>query len=215
MNVLFGLYQPEQGEIRVNGKPVKITSPNIANELGIGMVHQHFMLVDPFTVTENIILGKEPSKGGKIDLKEASEEVRKLSEQYQLRVDPYAKIADISIGMQQRVEILKTLYRGAEILIFDEPTAVLTPQEIKELIFIMKALIKEGKSIILITHKLKEIMEVCDRVTVIRKGQGIGTVNVNETNPNELASLMVGREVLFKTEKTAASPLMLFLMLAD
>ncbi|MGE7760599.1 ABC transporter ATP-binding protein [Peribacillus sp. NPDC097895] len=206
MNVLFGLYQPEQGEIRVNGEPVKITSPNIANELGIGMVHQHFMLVDPFTVTENIILGKEPSKAGKIDLKEASEEVRKLSEQYQLRVDPYAKIADISIGMQQRVEILKTLYRGAEILIFDEPTAVLTPQEIKELIFIMKALIKEGKSIILITHKLKEIMEVCDRVTVIRKGQGIGTVNVSETNPNELASLMVGREVLFKTEKTAAAP---------
>ncbi|MFJ7992105.1 ABC transporter ATP-binding protein [Peribacillus frigoritolerans] len=206
MNVLFGLYQPEQGEIRVNGKPVKITSPNIANDLGIGMVHQHFMLVDPFTVTENIILGKEPSKAGKIDLKEASEEVRKLSEQYQLRVDPYAKIADISIGMQQRVEILKTLYRGAEILIFDEPTAVLTPQEIKELIYIMKALIKEGKSIILITHKLKEIMEVCDRVTVIRKGQGIGTVNVNETNPNELASLMVGREVLFKTEKKAATP---------
>lgn len=201
MNVLFGLYQPEQGEIRVNGKPVKITSPNIANDLGIGMVHQHFMLVDPFTVTENIILGKEPSKAGKIDLKEASEEVRKLSEQYQLRVDPYAKIADISIGMQQRVEILKTLYRGAEILIFDEPTAVLTPQEIKELIYIMKALIKEGKSIILITHKLKEIMEVCDRVTVIRKGQGIGTVNVNETNPNELASLMVGRKFYSRRKK--------------
>ena len=206
MNVLFGLYQPEQGEIRVNGEPQKITSPNIANELGIGMVHQHFMLVDPFTVTENIILGKEPSKAGKIDLKEASEEVRKLSEQYQLRVDPHAKIADISIGMQQRVEILKTLYRGAEILIFDEPTAVLTPQEIKELITIMKALVKEGKSIILITHKLKEIMEVCDRVTVIRKGQGIGTVTVSETNPNELASLMVGREVLFKTEKTEGVP---------
>lgn len=206
MNVLFGLYQPEQGEIRVNGEPHKITSPNIANELGIGMVHQHFMLVDPFTVTENIILGKEPSKAGKIDLKEASEEVRKLSEQYQLRVDPHAKIADISIGMQQRVEILKTLYRGAEILIFDEPTAVLTPQEIKELITIMKALVKEGKSIILITHKLKEIMEVCDRVTVIRKGQGIGTVTVSETNPNELASLMVGREVLFKTEKTEGVP---------
>ena len=171
------------------------------------MVHQHFMLVDPFTVTENIILGKEPYKGGKIDLKEASEEVRKLSEQYRLRVDPYAKIEDISVGMQQRVEILKTLYRGAEILIFDEPTAVLTPQEIKELIHIMKALIKEGKSIILITHKLKEIMEVCDRVTVIRKGQGIGTVNVNETNPNELASLMVGREVLFKTDKNGSLPL--------
>ncbi|MED3742519.1 ABC transporter ATP-binding protein [Peribacillus psychrosaccharolyticus] len=206
MNVLFGLYQPEEGEIRVNGEPVKITNPNIANDLGIGMVHQHFMLVDPFTVTENIILGKEPTKAGKINLKKAKKEVRELSEQYHLHVDPDAKIADISVGMQQRVEILKTLYRGAEILIFDEPTAVLTPQEIKELISIMKALVKEGKSIILITHKLKEIMEVCDRVTIIRKGKGIGTVNVNETNPEELASLMVGREVVFKTVKKEASP---------
>jgi simple sugar transport system ATP-binding protein len=206
MNVLFGLYQPEQGEIRVNEQVVQITSPNVANDLGIGMVHQHFMLVDPFTVTENIILGKEPSKYGKVNVKEASEEVRKLSERYHLSVDPDAKIADISVGMQQRVEILKTLYRGAEILIFDEPTAVLTPQEIKELITIMKALIKEGKSIILITHKLKEIMEVCDRVTVIRKGKGIGTVNVKETNPDELASLMVGRDVVFKTEKSVANP---------
>jgi general nucleoside transport system ATP-binding protein len=206
MNVLFGLYQPEQGEIRVKGESVKITSPNIANDLGIGMVHQHFMLVDPFTVTENIILGQEPSRGGKINLKEASKNVRELSERYGLRVDPEAKIADISVGMQQRVEILKTLYRGAEILIFDEPTAVLTPQEIKELIHIMKTLVKEGKSIILITHKLKEIMEVCDRVTVIRKGQGIGTVNVNETNPEALASLMVGRDVVFKTDKSVANP---------
>ncbi|MEH7388676.1 ABC transporter ATP-binding protein [Bacillus sp. JJ1474] len=206
MNVLFGLYQPEEGEIRVNGKPVKITNPNIANELGIGMVHQHFMLVDPFTVTENIILGKETTAGGKIDIKKAEKEVREISEKYGLAVDPKAKIADISVGMQQRVEILKTLYRGAEILIFDEPTAVLTPQEIHELIQIMKALINEGKSIILITHKLKEIMEVCDRVTVIRKGVGIGTVNVSETNPNELASLMVGREVEFKTEKKEAQP---------
>ncbi|ULM98726.1 ABC transporter ATP-binding protein [Peribacillus frigoritolerans] len=206
MNVLFGLYQPEQGEIRVNEQVVQITSPNVANDLGIGMVHQHFMLVNPFTVTENIILGKEPSKYGKVNVKEASEEVRKLSERYHLSVDPDAKIADISVGMQQRVEILKTLYRGAEILIFDEPTAVLTPQEIKELITIMKALIKEGKSIILITHKLKEIMEVCDRVTVIRKGKGIGTVNVKETNPDELASLMVGRDVVFKTDKSVANP---------
>ncbi|MGE7766450.1 ABC transporter ATP-binding protein [Peribacillus sp. NPDC096540] len=206
MNVLFGLYQPEQGEIRVNEQIVQITSPNVANDLGIGMVHQHFMLVDPFTVTENIILGKEPSKYGKVNVKEASEEVRELSERYHLSVDPDAKIADISVGMQQRVEILKTLYRGAEILIFDEPTAVLTPQEIKELITIMKALIKEGKSIILITHKLKEIMEVCDRVTVIRKGKGIGTVNVKDTNPDELASLMVGRDVVFKTDKSVAIP---------
>lgn len=206
MNVLFGLYQPEQGEIRVRGKAVKITNPNIANDLGIGMVHQHFMLVDKFTVTENIILGKETKSGLKIDLKKAEQEVREISERYGLAVDPQAKIADISVGMQQRVEILKTLYRGAEILIFDEPTAVLTPQEIKELIQIMKTLIKEGKSIILITHKLKEIMEVCDRCTVIRKGVGIGTVNVSETNPNELASLMVGREVTFKTEKADAKP---------
>nr|WP_239094308.1 ABC transporter ATP-binding protein [Bacillus sp. B15-48] len=206
MNVLFGLYQPEAGEIKVMGETVQITDPNVANDLGIGMVHQHFMLVDTFTVTENIILGQEVTKGGMIDLKTADEEVRKLSEKYGLSVDPKAKITDISVGMQQRVEILKTLYRGADILIFDEPTAVLTPQEIKELIQILKTLIKEGKSIILITHKLKEIMEVCDRVTVIRKGKGIGTVNVSETNPNDLASMMVGREVVFKTEKTEAQP---------
>lgn len=206
MNVLFGLYQPEKGEIRVKGKPVNITNPNIANDLGIGMVHQHFMLVDPFTVTENIILGQETTSKGMIDIKKAENDVREISEKYGLAVDPSAKIADISVGMQQRVEILKTLYRGAEILIFDEPTAVLTPQEIGELIQIMKTLINEGKSIILITHKLKEIMEVCDQCTVIRKGKGIGTVTVSETNPNELASLMVGREVTFTTEKIEASP---------
>lgn len=201
MNVLFGLYQPNGGEIRVKGKKVNIANPNVANDLGIGMVHQHFMLVDTFTVTENIILGSEPKKGGQIDIERAEKEVHELSERYGLAVDPKAKIADISVGMQQRVEILKTLYRGADILIFDEPTAVLTPQEIQELIQIMKALVREGKSIILITHKLKEIMEVCDRVTVIRRGKGIGTLNVSETNPNELAALMVGREVHFKTEK--------------
>ncbi|MGM0873730.1 MAG: ABC transporter ATP-binding protein [Bacillota bacterium] len=206
MNVLFGLYQPEKGEIRVNGQKVNITNPNIANDLGIGMVHQHFMLVDTFTVTENIILGNEPKKGTSINLRDAEKQVKEISERYGLAVDPLAKISDISVGMQQRVEILKTLYRGAEILIFDEPTAVLTPQEIKELIQILKTLISEGKSIILITHKLKEIMEVCYRVTVIRKGEGIGTVNVADTNPNELASLMVGREVSFKTEKIPASP---------
>nr|WP_279326551.1 ABC transporter ATP-binding protein [Bacillus kexueae] len=206
MNVLFGLYQPEGGEIRVKGESVKITDPNVANDLGIGMVHQHFMLVDTFSVTENIILGSEPKKGGKIDIKKAEADVRALSEQYGLAVDPTAKISDISVGMQQRVEILKTLYRGAEILIFDEPTAVLTPQEIQELIQIMKALVNEGKSIILITHKLKEIMEVCDRVTVIRRGKGIGTLNVSDTNPTELAELMVGREVKFTTDKEEAKP---------
>lgn len=206
MNVLFGLYQPEKGEIRVKGQKVDITNPNIANDLGIGMVHQHFMLVDTFTVTENIILGNEPKKGTSINLKEAEKQVKEISEKYGLAVDPSAKISDISVGMQQRVEILKTLYRGAEILIFDEPTAVLTPQEIKELIQILKTLINEGKSIILITHKLKEIMEVCDRVTVIRKGEGIGTVDVADTNVNELASLMVGREISFTTEKIPATP---------
>ncbi|TLS37388.1 ABC transporter ATP-binding protein [Pseudalkalibacillus caeni] len=206
MNVLFGLYQPEQGEIYVKGKKVNITDPNVANDLGIGMVHQHFMLVEKFTVTENIILGNEPRDKGRVNLKKAAKEVEAISKQYGLKVDPYAKIEDISVGMQQRVEILKTLYRGAEILIFDEPTAVLTPQEIHELIQIMKRLIEEGKSIILITHKLKEIMEVCDRCTVIRRGKGIGTVDISETNPDELASMMVGREVNFSVEKGPAHP---------
>lgn len=206
MNVLFGLYQPEAGQIKVNGKEVQITDPNKANELGIGMVHQHFMLVENFTVTENIILGSEPTKMGLINIRKAAKKVKALSEQYGLNVDPYAKIEDISVGMQQRVEILKTLYRGAEMLIFDEPTASLTPQEIEELIQIMKRLIAEGKSIILITHKLKEIMEVSDRVTIIRKGKGIGTVTTAETNPDQLAEMMVGRQVVFKTEKTPARP---------
>ncbi|MDE5051559.1 ABC transporter ATP-binding protein [Niallia taxi] len=215
MNVLFGLYQPERGEIKARGKVVNISNPNVANELGIGMVHQHFMLIDTFTVTENIILGKETVSKGKIDLKKAEKEVREISERYGLAVDPKAKISDISVGMQQRVEILKTLYRGAEILIFDEPTAVLTPQEITELIAIFKTLIKEGKSIILITHKLKEIMEVCDRVTVIRKGEGIGTYEVSGTNPTELANLMVGREVTFKTDKIASQPKETVLEISD
>ena len=206
MNVLFGLYQPEAGEIKVRGKVEKITDPNKANDLGIGMVHQHFMLVENFTVTENIILGSEPTKFGTINIKDAAKEIAALSKQYQLDVDPYAKIEEISVGMQQRVEILKTLYRGAEILIFDEPTASLTPQEIDELMNILRVLISEGKSIIIITHKLKEIMEVSDRVTIIRKGEGIGTVVTAETNPNELADLMVGRQVSFKTEKIDANP---------
>ena len=206
MNVLFGLYQPEAGEIKVKGKTVKVTDPNVANDLGIGMVHQHFMLVENFTVTENIILGNELTKAGIVNIKDAARKIQQLSEMYGLDVDPNAKIEDISVGMQQRVEILKTLYRGADILIFDEPTASLTPQEIKELIQIMKRLIQEGKSIILITHKLKEIMDVSDRVTVIRKGEGIGTIVTAETNPNELASLMVGRQVEFKTVKSEANP---------
>ena len=206
MNVLFGLYQPEGGEIRVRGEKVNITNPNIANNLGIGMVHQHFMLVENLTVTENIILGNEPKKRGIINIRDAAKKVAEISTLYGLNVDPNAKIQDISVGMQQRVEILKTLYRGAEILIFDEPTASLTPQEINELFAIMKKLIEEGKSIILITHKLQEIMDVSDRVTVIRKGEGIGTVITAETNPEELATLMVGRQVTFKTEKGPSHP---------
>jgi len=215
MNVLFGLYQPEQGEIRVHGKKVHITDPNVANKLGIGMVHQHFMLVDTYTVTENIILGHEPTFLGFIKLKQAEQEIQELSDRYGLQVDPSAKISDISVGMQQRVEILKTLYRGADVLIFDEPTAVLTPQEIKELMDIMNSLIAEGKSIILITHKLKEIKQVCDRCTVIRKGEGIGTVDVDNTSVAELASLMVGREVSFKTDKKPASPRNVVLRIED
>ncbi|MEC2194296.1 ABC transporter ATP-binding protein [Bacillus sp. JNUCC-22] len=215
MNVLFGLYQPEKGEIRVRGELVHINSPNKANDLGIGMVHQHFMLVDTFTVSENIILGKEPKTFGRIDRQRADRDVRDISDRYGLHIDPEAKVADISVGMQQRAEILKTLYRGADILIFDEPTAVLTPHEIQELIQIMKNLVNEGKSIILITHKLKEIMEVCDRVTIIRKGKGITTLDVAHTDQDELASLMVGREVSFKTDKKPADPKQEVLSLSD
>ncbi|MEI3610868.1 ABC transporter ATP-binding protein [Pseudogracilibacillus sp. SO30301A] len=206
MNVLFGLYQPEKGEIKIKGQKVNITNPNIANDLGIGMVHQHFMLVEPFTVTQNIILGSEPTKYGQINIKAAEKEVQELSDRYGLRVDPKAKIRDISVGMQQRVEILKMLYRGADVLILDEPTAVLTPQEINEFFEIIESLVDEGKSIILITHKLKEIMQVCDRCTVIRKGVGIGTVNVSETTVEQLATFMVGRSVSFKTEKEKSIP---------
>ncbi|WP_206529445.1 ABC transporter ATP-binding protein [Brevibacillus sp. SYP-B805] len=206
MNILFGLYQPDEGQIFINGKEVQITNPNVANELGIGMVHQHFMLVEPFTVTENIILGNEPRSGLKIDINKAARQVVELSHRYGLKVDPHAKIENISVGMQQRVEILKTLYRGADILIFDEPTAVLTPQEIHELIEIMRNLVKEGKTIILITHKLKEIMAACDRVTIIRRGKVIDSLAVADTNPDELAAKMVGREVTFRVEKKPSVP---------
>ncbi|ADO55445.1 ABC transporter ATP-binding protein [Paenibacillus polymyxa] len=206
MNILFGLYQPDEGTIEMGGNPVQIDSPNRAIDLGIGMVHQHFKLVQPFTVTENIVLGSEPRKGLKINYKKADAEVQRLSEQYGLQVNPNAKIEDISVGMQQRVEIIKTLYRGADILIFDEPTAVLTPQEISELLEIMKRLVAEGKSIILITHKLKEIMQIADTVTIIRRGKVIDTVKTSETTPNELAEKMVGRRVSFKVDKKLAQP---------
>ena len=207
MGMLFGMYSPDGGMIKVNGKEVKISSPNVANDLGIGMVHQHFKLVENFTVTENIILGLEPKKFLTVDIKSAAKKIEELSKAYGLNVDPYAKIEDISVGMQQRVEILKMLYRNAEVLIFDEPTAVLTPQEIEDLIKIMKNLIKEGKSIILITHKLKEIKEAADRCTVIRRGKYIGTVDVKETSEADMAKMMVGRQVSFKVEKTESKPL--------
>jgi len=207
MSILFGLYQPDEGEIRVRGEKVHISNPNIANDLGIGMVHQHFKLVEDFTVVENIILGMEPVKGmGVIDIESAAKKVKEISEKYGLMVDPYAKIKDISVGMQQRVEILKMLYRDAEILIFDEPTAVLTPQEIRELLAIMKGLIKKGKSILLITHKLAEIKEVADECSVLQKGRYIGTVNVADTDERKMAEMMVGRSVNFSIEKTKAKP---------
>jgi simple sugar transport system ATP-binding protein len=207
MSVLFGLYQPEEGFIKVRGEEVNITNPNIANDLGIGMVHQHFKLVENFTVTENIILGLEPTKSfRRIDIELAAQKVAELSDKYGLKVDPHSKIEDITVGMQQRVEILKMLYRDANILIFDEPTAVLTPQEIEELMKIMKGLVKEGKTIVLITHKLKEIKEVADRCTVLRRGQYIGTVDVADTSEQALAEMMVGRPVNFEVEKEEAEP---------
>ena len=204
MGMLFGMYKPDRGSIKVRGKEVKISNPNIANDLGIGMVHQHFKLVDNFTVTENIILGCEPRKGLTVDIKKAAKKIEDLSKQYGLNVDPYAKIEDISVGMQQRVEILKMLYRNANVLIFDEPTAVLTPSEIDELISIMKNMTKEGKSIILITHKLREIKEAANRCTVIRRGKYIGTVDVKDATEADMAKMMVGREVSFKVEKVEA-----------
>lgn len=200
-SILFGLYQPDSGNIRVRGKDVAINNPNVANQLGIGMVHQHFKLVHNFTVTENIILGCETVKGLVVDLRSAAARIKELSNKYGLNVDPNAIISDVSVGMQQRVEILKMLYRNAEILIFDEPTAVLTPQEIHELMKIMKNLIAEGKSIILITHKLKEIKAVADRCTVIRRGKLIGTVGVTATSEETLAEMMVGRKISFTVNK--------------
>ena len=207
MSVLFGLYQPEEGEIRKNGEIAEINDPNDATALGIGMVHQHFKLVDVFTVLDNIILGAETTdKMGFLKKKEAREKVMELSERYGLKVDVDAKVEDITVGMQQRVEILKMLYRENEILIFDEPTAVLTPQEIDELMEIMRGFAKEGKSILFISHKLNEIMAVSDRVTVLRKGKCIGTVNTKDTNKQELSNMMVGRPVQLEIDKGESKP---------
>lgn len=201
MSVLFGLYQAEKGEIRIRGKAVSINNPNDANAMGIGMVHQHFKLVEVFTVLENIILGVEPIKKGFLDKSQAKNKIIELSEKYGLKVDPDSYIEDISVGMQQRVEIIKMLYRENEILIFDEPTAVLTPQEIKDLLKIMRELADEDKSILFITHKLNEIMAVADRCTVLRKGQYMGTVDVKDTTKEELSKMMVGRDISFSIEK--------------
>ena len=207
MNVLYGLYQAEGGEIFLGGKKVDISSPTDAIKLGIGMVHQHFMLVENFTVTENIVLGDEVcGAAGVLDMKKAREEVLRIVHEYGFEVDPDAKIEDITVGMQQRVEILKALYRGAETLILDEPTAVLTPQEIEKLVEIMRDLVSKGKTIIIITHKLKEIMSSADECSIIRRGEYMGTVDVSQTNEAELASLMVGRNVNLTVEKTPATP---------
>ena len=206
MSVLFGLYQPEAGEIRKNGQVVRINDPNDATALGIGMVHQHFQLIDVFTVLDNIILGAETTKLGFLQKKEARKKVEALSKKYGLEVDLDAKVEDITVGMQQRAEILKMLYRDNEILIFDEPTAVLTPQEIEELMATMKEFAREGKSILFISHKLNEIMEVADRVTVLRKGKYVGTVNTKDTNKQALSNMMVGRPVQLEVVKDEAHP---------
>ena len=215
MSVLFGLYQAEEGIIKKDGVEVQIKDPNDANALGIGMVHQHFKLVECFSVLDNIILGVEPNKHGFLQKQEAREKVMALSEKYGLAIDPDALIEDITVGMQQRTEILKMLYRDNEILIFDEPTAVLTPQEIDELMQIMKNLSAEGKSILFISHKLNEIMSVADRVTVLRKGKCIGTVNVKDTTKEELSRMMVGRDVEFVVHKDEAKPGVCLLYTSD
>lgn len=207
MNVLYGLYQSEEGDIFLNGEKVNIKNPNIAISHGIGMVHQHFMLVDNFTVTQNIILGNEVVSGaGVLNMKEAHKQITDIVKRYGLEVDPDAKIEDISVGMQQRVEILKALYRGAEVLILDEPTAVLTPQEIHELIKIMHSLANDGKTIIIITHKLKEIKDSSDVCTIIRRGKYIDTVDVDNVSEQDLAEMMVGHAVKLVVDKTKANP---------
>ena len=206
MNILYGLYHPDEGEIRLNGEPVRIDSPREAIDLGIGMVHQHFMLVPVMTVAENIVLAAEPTSGPFLDLETAEKRVAELSERFGLAVRPDARIESISVGQQQRVEILKALYRGAEILILDEPTAVLTPQEARELFEVIRSLKDEGKSIVFITHKLNEVLEIADRITVLRRGKTIETVPREGATEAGLARLMVGRDVLLRVEKKPAAP---------
>jgi simple sugar transport system ATP-binding protein len=206
VNILYGLLRPDSGTLLINGQEVQLSDPGDAIRLGIGMVHQHFMLIPPFTVAENVVLGQEPSFGGMVDLSRANEIVRELSEQYGLKVDPTAKVDTLSVGIEQRIEIIKVLYRGAEILILDEPTAVLTPQEVDELFEIMRSLKDQGKTIIFITHKLQEVMTISDAVTVMRRGKVVGTVPVKDTSRQEIATMMVGRQVLFQVQRTQADP---------
>ena len=205
MNVVYGLLTADEGEIRMEGKTVHIRSPRQAIDLGIGMVHQHFMLVEPLTVTENIILGNEPARSGVIDFKKARADVHEISERYGLAVDPDAVIRDLPVGMQQRVEILKALYRGARVLILDEPTAVLTPQEVRELFAVIRSLVTEGLSVVFITHKLEEVMSAADRVVVMRDGRVVGETRPQDTDMAGLARMMVGRDVVFRVEKKAAT----------
>ncbi|HEY3318838.1 MAG TPA: ABC transporter ATP-binding protein [Coriobacteriia bacterium] len=206
MNVVYGLLAPDGGEISVEGKPVRIRSPRAAIDLGIGMVHQHFMLIEPLTVTENIVLGREPSRRGVIDFGAARAAVRELAERYGLHVDPDVRVADLSVGMQQRVEILKALYQGAHILILDEPTAVLTPQEVRELFAVVRTLTAEGLAVVFITHKLEEVMSVADRIVVMRAGKVVGETRPAQTDEAGLARMMVGRDVVLRIEKKPATP---------
>jgi simple sugar transport system ATP-binding protein len=206
VNILYGLLRPDRGTIHINGQTVRMSDPGDAINLGIGMVHQHFMLIPPFTVAENVVLGQEPSSGGVVDIRRANRIVRELSEQYGLKVDPTAKVESLSVGIEQRIEIIKVLYRGAEILILDEPTAVLTPQEVDELFDIMRSLKDQGKTIIFISHKLQEVMAISDTVTVMRRGKVAGTVSIQDTSRQAIATMMVGRQVLFRVQRTQAEP---------
>ena len=206
MNILYGLLHADSGTLAVDGKAAHFTGPGDAIAQGIGMVHQHFMLIPPLTVAENVVLGQEPSKRGFVDKARANQTVKALSDQYGLKVDPTAKVETLSVGIEQRIEIIKVLYRGAEILILDEPTAVLTPQEVDELFEILGSLKDQGKTIIFITHKLQEVMAVADTVTVMRRGKVVGTVSTQDTTRQEIATMMVGRQVLFRVERTQAEP---------
>src|SRR5438477_6411129 len=204
MRIAYGFYTADSGEIMINGQVREIRTPHDAIALGIGMVHQHFMLVEPMTVAENIVLGSEPGNAASLDLKKAVSEIRKVSDEFKLSVDPNATIENLSVGQQQRVELLKALYRRAEILILDEPTAVLTPQEVEEFFAILRGMREQGKTIVIITHKLSEVLSISDNVTVMRDGEVVGDLKTRETNAAELARLMVGRDVLLRVEKPDA-----------